>query len=62
MTENIAEMKMCQLKALGLMEEIDRRSDRPTVVCGKCGAKANLPEQLHNPRPLRKGLADSFWS
>lgn len=57
----IEELKMCQLKAKGLMEEIDRRSYKPTVVCGKCGAKANQPEHLHNPLPLKKPLKDSFW-
>ena len=61
MTDNIKEMKICQLRANGLMEEIDRRSDKPTVVCNKCGAKANLPEQLHNPRPLKKTSLDKFW-
>ncbi len=62
MTEPIETLKMCELRAQGLMEEIDRRSSRPTVVCGKCGAKANLPEHLHNPRPLAKKSLDSFWS
>ena len=62
MTENIAELKMCQLRAKGLMEEIDRRSTNPSVVCNKCGAKANLPEQVHNPRPLEKNRLDKLWS
>lgn len=61
MTEKIAELKMCQLKAKGFMEEIDRRSDKPTVVCNKCGAKANLPEQVHNPRPLKKSNLGNYW-
>lgn len=43
------------------MDEIDRRSTKPTVVCNKCGAKANLPEQVHNPRPLQQKTLDSFW-
>lgn len=55
-------LKMCQLKAKGLMEEIDRRSGNPTVICNKCGAKADLPEQVHNPRPLPKKSVDSFWN
>jgi len=54
-------LKMCQLKAKGLMEEIDRRSTKPTVVCNKCGAKANEADQVHNPLPLKKKLSDSFW-
>lgn len=66
MTDNsdnspIEELKMCQLKALGLMEEIDRRSTNPTVVCNKCGAKANEANQVHNPIPLKKSRGDSFW-
>lgn len=61
MSENIEDLKICQLKAKGLVEEIDRRSNKPTVVCNKCGAKANRPEQLHNPRPLKKSSLDHFW-
>lgn len=45
-------LHMCQLRQKGLMEEIDRRSNRPTVVCGKCGAKANEGRDLCQPRPL----------
>ena len=58
---SIAELKMCQLKAQGLMEEIDRRSTQPTVICNKCGAKANQAHQVHNPLPLKKKQTDSFW-
>ncbi len=61
MTEENEDLKICQLKAKGLMEEIDRRSTNPTVVCGKCRAKANLPEQVHNPHPLKKSSLDNFW-
>ncbi|NOQ42454.1 MAG: hypothetical protein GQ563_08150 [Desulfuromusa sp.] len=61
MTENLDQLKMCELRAKGLMEEIDRRSINPTVVCGKCGVKADNPEHLHNPRPLTKKKFDSFW-
>ncbi len=61
MTEDISKLKMCELKAKGLMEEIDKRSSQPTVVCGKCRAKANTPEDLHNPRPLPAKKTDSFW-
>ena len=60
-SSSIELLKMCQLKAQGLMEEIDRRSTRPTVVCAKCGAKANEADQVHNPRPLKKSRGDSFW-
>ncbi|SHJ45547.1 hypothetical protein SAMN02745165_02433 [Malonomonas rubra DSM 5091] len=62
MAEKTDDLKMCQLKAQGLMEEIDRRSDKPEFVCGKCRAKANRAEDLHNPRPLGKNKLDSFWS
>lgn len=57
----IEQLKICQLKAKGLMEEIDRRSTAPTVVCNKCGAKANRAEDLHNPLPLKKAHVDNFW-
>jgi hypothetical protein len=62
MAENSEQLKMCELRAKGFMEEIDRRSTDPTVVCGKCGLKANLPEHLHNPRPLVTKKHDNFWS
>ena len=61
MTEPIEDLKMCELKAKGLMEEIDQRSTEPTVICGKCRVKANLPEQVHNPLPLKKSSLDNFW-
>ncbi|PLX96912.1 MAG: hypothetical protein C0622_13935 [Desulfuromonas sp.] len=61
MEEDLNQLKMCELRAKGLLEEIDRRSARPTVVCGKCGAKADLPEHLHNPRPLPSKKLDSYW-
>ena len=57
----IEELKMCQLKAKGLMEEIDHRSTKPTVICNKCGVKANQADQVHNPLPLKKKTSDSFW-
>lgn len=62
MTDNLGTLKMCELRAKGLMEKIDNRSTNPTVVCGKCGAKADNPEDLHNPRPLMKKKLDNFWS
>lgn len=61
MTEPLETLKMCELRAAGLMEEIDRRSRRPTVKCGKCGAEADRPEQVHNPRPLANKKVDSYW-
>ncbi len=62
MAEEINDLKMCQLVAQGLMEEIDRRTTAPTVVCGKCLAKANREDQVHNPRPLKKSKLDNFWN
>lgn len=59
--EQLDQLKMCELRARGLMAEIDQRSANPTVVCGKCGAKADRPEYLHNPRPLARKKADSYW-
>jgi hypothetical protein len=61
MTEDLTQLKFCELRAKGLMEEIDKRSTNPTVVCGKCGGKANHPNDLHNPRPLAKKGLDTFW-
>ena len=40
---------MCKLLKLGMMQEIDRRSAKPTVRCAKCGAKADLPEAVCQP-------------
>lgn len=61
MNDDSAQLKMCELRARGLMEEIDRRSSDPTVVCGKCGARANRPEDLHNPRPLPRKNPGLDW-
>jgi hypothetical protein len=43
---------MCELKQQGMMEELDRRSSRPTAICTKCAARADRPDALCNPRPL----------
>lgn len=43
---------MCKLRKHGLMEEIDRHSAHPTVICCKCGAKADSAAYLCQPRPL----------
>jgi len=48
----IHEMHLCKLRQKGLLEELGRRSDRPTVVCAKCGAQANSERDLCKPRPL----------
>lgn len=41
---------MCKLLQKGQMEELDRRSSKPTVVCNKCGAKANDKHDVCSPR------------
>ncbi len=61
MVEKCHPMKMCELRAKGLLEEFDRNTTAPTAVCGKCGLKANRRESLHNPRPLAGKKGDSFW-
>jgi hypothetical protein len=43
---------MCQLKAEGRMEEIDRHAASPKFVCNKCGAKADDSGYLCQPREL----------
>jgi hypothetical protein len=43
---------MCVLKALGLKDEVERRSTDPVIICGNCGAEADLPEYVCNPMPI----------
>lgn len=43
---------MCKLFKQGLMMEIDQASAKPTVVCAKCGAKADLAGSVCQPKPL----------
>jgi len=43
---------MCKLFKKGLMMEIDQQSSKPTVACSKCGAKADVPESVCQPKPL----------
>lgn len=51
-THKYHDLHMCKLRKKGLNEEISRRSDRSTVACEKCGAKANEKRDLCRPRPL----------
>lgn len=51
-TPRYHDMHLCKLLKKGLMEELDRRSSRPTVICSKCGARANEGRDLCQPRPL----------
>ncbi len=45
-------MHMCALKAEKDTDCIKSLSDKPTVACGNCGAKANSPENVCNPQKL----------
>lgn len=45
-------MHMCALKAEGEADCIKSLSDNPTVECGNCGAKANDPQNVCEPKPL----------
>jgi len=41
---------MCKLFKMSMMMEIDQRSKNPTVCCAKCGAKADAPEFVCQPK------------
>jgi len=43
---------MCKLYKNGMMMEYDQQSQSPTVACAKCGAKADLPEAVCQPKVL----------
>lgn len=43
---------MCQLRMQMNMELIQCLSDKPTVECGNCGAKANSPDNVCIPVEL----------
>lgn len=43
---------MCQLKAEGRSEEIDRHSADAKFVCNRCGAQADEEGFLCTPRPI----------
>lgn len=45
-------LHFCKMLKEGMMEEIHHKSLHPAVICCKCGAKADLPEYLCQPRPL----------
>ena len=47
-------ISLCMLLQAGEMEELDRRSSRPTAVCAKCGLKANDIGDLCQGRPWHK--------
>jgi len=43
---------MCKLFKKGMMMEIDQNSANPTVACAKCGAKADVPESVCQPKSI----------
>lgn len=43
---------MCQLKAEGNIEELDRHAANPKFACNRCGAKAEAEGYLCQPRQL----------
>lgn len=45
---------ICWLSQMGLLMEVRHLTDMPTVVCAKCGAKANLPHNVCFPTPLER--------
>ena len=51
-SQSVSEMNMCKLTKEGMMEEIDKRSNKPTAVCNRCRAKADAARDLCQPRML----------
>lgn len=45
---------ICSLTNMGLLSEVYHISCSPTVVCSKCGAKANLPHNVCFPADIDK--------
>lgn len=45
---------ICWLTRMGLLSEVYHISSSPTIVCRKCGAKADLPHNVCFPEPLGK--------
>jgi hypothetical protein len=45
-------MHMCALKAENNDECVKSLTDKPTVVCGNCGSKANSPDNVCAPQKL----------
>lgn len=43
---------ICWLSRMGLFMELQHLTGKPTAVCSKCGAKANLPHNVCFPEPL----------
>jgi len=45
---------ICWLSQMGLLAEVHHLSCAPTILCAKCGAKANLPHNVCFPLPLER--------
>ena len=45
---------ICFLNSMGMLLEVRHLSDKPTVTCKKCGAKANMPHNLCFPESGEK--------
>jgi hypothetical protein len=43
---------ICWLSRMGLIMEVQHVSGDPTVLCSKCGAKADMPHNICFPVPL----------
>lgn len=51
-TPDYHDLHICKLSKRGLHDEIQQRSQHPTVSCRKCGAKANQEQDVCKPEPL----------
>jgi len=45
---------ICHLTNMGLLKEVHHISDRPTVACMVCGAKANMGHNVCAPSVLER--------
>ncbi len=48
---------ICWLTNMGMLQEVLHISDKPTVTCSTCGAKANLAHNVCSPVPLEPLMA-----
>ena len=49
---------ICWLSHMELLNEVYHLTNAPTVLCSKCGAKANLPHNVCFPKPLKENQHD----
>ena len=43
---------VCWLSHMGLLAEVHHLTNSPTIMCAKCGAKANLPHNVCFPTDM----------